>query len=154
MSRQLAASVVGAVFIRDLELLHPKIMQQAWKGSPPFHISSHPWVRRVFLCQKLNQTKSGEGGRRRLSSALARPEKDMLEKPTEEGPDSPRRIKQWYTVRSNQSPTWQHAAPRSAAPALCVHEAVVRQLQHDPAQAVMTAVGNCYVSVPFRSLQE
>lgn len=36
----------------------------------------------------------------------------------------------------------------------CVQEAVVHQLQHDPVQAVMTAVGNCYVSVLFRSLQE
>lgn len=41
-------------------------------------------------------------------------------------------------------------APRSVAPALCVREAVVRQLRHDAAQAVMTAVGKCYVSVPFQ----
>lgn len=35
-----------------------------------------------------------------------------------------------------------------------VQEAVVRQLRHNPVHSVMTAAGNCYVSVPFQSLQE
>jgi len=45
------------------------------------------------LCQKLKQAKSNEGGRDRHSSALAKPEKDMLENPSEEDPDNPRRLK-------------------------------------------------------------
>lgn len=58
------------------------------------------------------------------------------------------------SVHKNQSWTWKHAAPWSIAPVPCVQEAVVRQLKHNPMHSAMTAVGNCYVSVPFLSLQE
>lgn len=124
------------------------------RKSPLQSISSHLWVRRASLCQKLKKAKSDEESRRRHSSALAKPEKDMLENPSEEDPDTLRRIKLWYPVQGNQSWIQQHAAPRSVAPALCVQEAVVHQFQPDPVHAVMTAVGNCYVSVPFQALQE
>jgi len=63
------------------------------RKSPLLCISSHLWVRKAILCQKLKQAKSNEGGRDRHSSALAKPEKDMLENPSEEDPDNPRRLK-------------------------------------------------------------
>lgn len=60
------------------------------RKSPLLCILSHLWVRRALLCQKLKD----EGGRDRHSSALAKPEKDMWENPSEEeDPDNRRRIK-------------------------------------------------------------
>lgn len=41
MSRQPDAFVHSAVFIRDLELLHPKPMQLVWKGKVLFYTSHH-----------------------------------------------------------------------------------------------------------------
>lgn len=144
-----------AVFSRGLELLHPKPMQLVWKGRALFYTSHNTsgWGRAI-LRQKLKQAKSSKGARDRHSCAWAKPEKEMGENPSEEDSDKHRRVSLWYTVQGNQSWAWQQAAPRSVAPALCVQGAVVHQLQHDPAQAVITAVGNCYVSVPFQSLQE
>lgn len=144
----------GAVFIRDLELLHPQIRQLMWKGkvlSSPSHHTSE-WGGPFYARRKAryNQMKEKRSG----ISQPGKSQKRTCWRPLTGGPGNLRGIKLQCTVQRNQSWTWKHAAPWSMAPVPCVQEAVVRQLKHSPMHSVMTAVGNCYVSVPFLSLQE
>lgn len=155
MSRQPDAFVHSAVFIRDLELLHPKPIQLVWKGKVLFHTSHHasgwggPFCVRSWNRQNQmkepgtsiplpwqNQKRTcGRTPQRRTQTIPEGLSCDIL-----------------YTVtRAEPGNTQPHEAWLQRS---CVQEAVVHQLQHDPVQAVMTAVGNCYVSVLFRSLQE
>lgn len=91
MSRQPNAFVLSALSFGTFTPQNNAI--GAERKSPLLCISPHLWVRRAILCQKLKQAKSNEGGRDRHSSALAKPEKDMQENPSQEDPDNPKRIK-------------------------------------------------------------
>ena len=120
MSQRPDAFVLSTVFIRDLELLHHETMQLVWKGKVLFYASHHtsgwggPFCVRSWNRQ--NQMKEAGTGiplpwqnqKRTCGRTLQRRTQTI----------HPRRIKLWYTVHSNESWTWQHAAPRSMAPVL------------------------------------